>query len=172
MNPRLLGAVETQLAHLLKTTRLAAGGAALQHGDTTVLLHCVAVAYYSLKLARGLRLRCDQRSLLRGALLHDYFLYDWHVPDPDRPLHGPHHPGIALQNARQDVELTPREQDIILHHMFPLNPKPPRSREAILVCLVDKGCGVYETLGRNTYPALRRMLTRHAGGEKGDSHAM
>ncbi len=172
MNPRLVQAVEDRLAPLLKNTRLAAGGEAIQHGDTTVLLHSAAVAYYSLKLARGLRLRCDQESLLRGALLHDYFLYDWHVPDPDRPLHGPHHPGIALRNARQDVELTSREQDIILHHMFPLNPHPPRSREAILVCLVDKGCGMYETLGRNTYPALRKMLTRHADSEKGDFHVM
>ena len=50
----------------------------------------------------------------------------------------------ALSNARQDVGLTPMEEDIIIHHMFPLTRKPPKSREAKIVCLVDKGCGLYD----------------------------
>ena len=85
---RLLRQLERQLIPLLTESRLWLSDLAIQHGDTTVLLHCLAVAYFSLRLAKLLRLKCDQRSLVRGALLHDYFLYDWHVPDPSHRLHG------------------------------------------------------------------------------------
>lgn len=157
---RLLRQLERQLIPLLTESRLWLSDLAIQHGDTTVLLHCLAVAYFSLRLAKLLRLKCDQRSLVRGALLHDYFLYDWHVPDPSHRLHGFHHPGVALKNAQEDVALSKTERDIIAHHMFPLTARPPKSREAMLVCLVDKGCGLYETFGRNTYPMLRMLLRR------------
>lgn len=143
----------------MASSRLSLCDSFLQHGDTTVLLHCVAVAYFSLKLAYLFHLRCDEKSLVRGALLHDYFLYDWHIAGGHR-LHGFHHPARALKNAREDVALTVREEDIIAHHMFPLTPRPPRSREAALVCLVDKGCGIYETLARRTYPGLRRFVEK------------
>lgn len=159
-NERILRELTRQLTPLLSGSRLWLSDAAIQHGDTTVLLHCLAVAYFSLKLVRFLRLKCDQRSLIRGALLHDYFLYDWHTPDVGHRLHGFHHPKRALQNARQDVNLNRTEADIIVHHMFPLTPAPPRCREALVVCMVDKGCGLYETFGRNTYPVLRRLLSR------------
>ena len=124
----------------------------IQHGVTRCLLHSIAVAYYCDCLARGLRpLRFRRRQLLRGALLHDYFLYDWHDPDPTHRLHGLHHPARALENARQDFTLDPVEQNIILRHMFPLTPIPPKYREAILVCLVDKVCSLYEVFALHPY---------------------
>ena len=154
----LLKSLSRELSPLLEASRLSQCQEYVQHGDTTVLLHCIAVAYFSLWLIRTLHLRCNEKSLVRGALLHDYFLYDWHDPDPSPRLHGFHHPARALENAKMDMELSSLEQDIIVHHMFPLTPFPPRSREAMVVCLVDKGCGIYETLGRGTYPGLRRLL--------------
>lgn len=157
-NHRILRELQLQFVSLLSSSRLWDSDMALQHGDTTVLLHCLAVAYFSLKIAKTLRLRCDRNSLVRGALLHDYFLYDWHIPDKSHKLHGFHHPARALSNAKNDFELTRTEEDIIAHHMFPLTPIPPQSREAMLVCLVDKGCGIYETFGRHTYPALRNLI--------------
>lgn len=156
----LLRQLERQLVPLLAESRLWLCNDAIQHGDTTVLLHSLAVAYFSLKLAGFLRLNYDEKSLIRGALLHDYFLYDWHIPDKSHRLHGFYHPRVALRNAQGDLSLTGKEQDIIIHHMFPLTPVPPHSREALLVCLVDKGCGLYETFGRGTYPQLRRLLRR------------
>ena len=51
---------------------------AMQHGSTSVYEHSVNVAYKSLLLAENFRLPVDKQSLVRGALLHDYFLYDWH----------------------------------------------------------------------------------------------
>jgi len=79
-------------------------------------------------------------------LLHDYFLYDWHDPDPSHRLHGFRHPFFALARAEEDFELTPRERNIIVRHMFPLVPVPPTCREAWIVCLADKWCALRETV--------------------------
>ena len=46
-----------------------------QHGTVTVYDHSVAVALMCLQLAMLLHIHADRRSLVRGALLHDYFLY-------------------------------------------------------------------------------------------------
>ena len=50
----------------------------IQHGNVTTYDHSVLVAYYSCMLAYKLRLRLDEQALIKGALLHDYYLYDWH----------------------------------------------------------------------------------------------
>ncbi len=81
-----------------------------------------------------------------GALLHDYFLYDWHVPNAETRLHGLRHPRRALQNAREDFALTPLEADIILRHMFPLTLVPPACPEGWAVCMADKLCALLEPL--------------------------
>ena len=134
--------------HLERRGRLAQLRAYKQHGSTSVYAHSVDVASLALKLARRLPFKVDEDALVRGALLHDYFLYDWHVPDPDRPLHGFYHPKAALQNADRDFALTERERDIIRHHMFPLTLSPPRTLEGVIVCLADKLCAVRETFRR------------------------
>lgn len=119
-----------------------------QHGGVSVCQHCIAVAYLSCRIACRLHIPVDFRSLIRGALLHDYFLYDWHDPDPRHRLHGLRHSGFALRNAQADFSLTPREANIIARHMFPLNPAPPTCREAWIVCLADKICAALETAHR------------------------
>ena len=84
----------------------------IQHGDVTVYAHVTSVARASLSFAERLGragISVDRASLLRGALLHDYFLYDWHDPDPSHRLHGFRHPFFALARAEEDFELTPRE---------------------------------------------------------------
>ena len=121
----------------------------IQHGDVTVYAHVTSVARASLSFAECLDrvgVSVDRSSLLRGALLHDYFLYDWHDPDPSHRLHGFRHPFFALARAEEDFELTPRERNIIVRHMFPLVPVPPTCREAWIVCLADKWCALCETV--------------------------
>ena len=119
-----------------------------QHGGVSVYAHSVTVALMCLKLARALRLRVDERALVRGALLHDYFLYDWHEKDAAHRWHGFRHPAFALKNAERDFELGDTERDMIAHHMFPLVPFPPRRRESALLCVADKLCALRETLLR------------------------
>ena len=43
----------------------------MQHGRTSIFEHTLGVAFVSLCMARCLRLRVNERSLVRGALLHD-----------------------------------------------------------------------------------------------------
>lgn len=122
----------------------------IQHGNVTVNQHCMSVARYSLSFAHffervGLRTRTTE--LIRGALLHDYFLYDWHDPAPEHMLHGFFHPGKALKNAMRDYDLTEVEQDIIKKHMWPLTWKLPACRETWIVLMADKWVSTLETLG-------------------------
>lgn len=126
-----------------------------QHGATCRLLHSVAVAYYSCRVAAFLGGGFHMREMARGALFHDYFFYDAQDGDPAHKGHWSRHPEIALQNASKELTLTGRERDIIRTHMFPLTLRPPRYREGAVVTLVDKGCSVYEFFKRkNPYPRL------------------
>jgi uncharacterized protein len=116
------------------------------HRTTTVFAHSLGVAYISVLLAKKLRISINERELVRGALLHDYFLYDWRDPDPSHKLHGFKHAKIALNNADRDFELNDIEKDIIVKHMFPLNIKAPQYRESAIVCVADKICAVCELM--------------------------
>ena len=117
-----------------------------QHGATSVFEHSLNVACESLILARRMKRQVNERAMVRGALLHDYFLYDWH--QPGHSLHGFRHPEIAWQNAKRDFRLGAIERDVIRKHMFPLNLTPPRCRESLIVCLADKICALREKRGK------------------------
>lgn len=114
------------------------------HGETTVYDHSLHVASCCLRLSRRLKLRSDERSLIRGALLHDYYLYDWHIQDGTHRWHGFIHAKRALQNAERDFALNDIERNMIDTHMFPMNLRLPRYRESVLLTLADKVCSVQE----------------------------
>ncbi len=118
----------------------------LQHRMITVFDHSVHVATVSLKLADLFHLKIDKEVLTKGALLHDYFLYDWHKTENRPKWHGFTHPGTALKNAQRDFDLSEKEKDIILKHMFPLTLRAPKYKESWIVCLADKGCTIFEIL--------------------------
>ena len=130
-----------------------------QHGDTSCLLHTIAVAYYSIKIAEFFGIKYKKRDLIRGALLHDYFLYDWHDGEKERRIHGFTHPMTALRNADRDFDLTDTERDIIKKHMFPLTVIPPTCREGWIVCLADKYCSLYETFKKEAYRKINTKIT-------------
>lgn len=120
----------------------------IQHGDTSCLVHSVHVSYLSYVFCK--RHGMDTRSVARAGLLHDLFLYDWHLhhrAKGERP-HGLEHPKKALMNARAAFSLTEKEENIILRHMWPLTLTPPRYAEAYVVVWMDKFCTVMEVLRR------------------------
>ena len=119
----------------------------MQHGNTSVFVHSFNVACLCFNIAEKLKLKIDKKSLIRGALLHDYFLYDWHVNDKNHKWHGFTHPKTALKNAEKDFELNSIERDMILKHMFPLNLSIPRYKESVVLCIADKILATCETLG-------------------------
>ncbi len=137
------------IAPLLKEGRIREMKNYIQHGSISTYHHSISVAYVSNRLNRFFRLNANESELIRGALLHDYFLYDWH--DWDGELHGFYHPKAALKNAEKDFDLSEREKNIIRSHMWPLTFfNFPRSREAWIVCVADKICSTRETLKRRT----------------------
>lgn len=133
----------------------------IQHGTVSVYAHCIGVAMMCLFIADRLRLNVDRRSLVRGALLHDYFLYDWHDPDPSHRLHGFRHPATALRNAERDFELNDIEKNMIWCHMFPMTiTHVPKYKESIILCLADKIVATREII-IDRRKKLSRLLASH-----------
>ncbi len=135
---------------ILNSTNFKSTRAHIQHGTMTVHNHCMDVARYSLLLNRKFRLHCNKHDLIRGALLHDYFLYDWHDKEylsQRKRLHGFHHPMTALRNAEKEYQLNDIQREIIKKHMWPLSVVPPVCREAWVVTAADKYCSFMETVG-------------------------
>ncbi len=120
----------------------------VQHGGISTYEHCRRVAELSYSINKKLGLRSDKDVLLKGAMLHDFHLYDWHKWDGGAHWsHGFSHAGIAMRNARDMLGVDEKTQDVIRCHMWPLNlTSVPRSREAWIVCCADKISAVYEAL--------------------------
>lgn len=137
-----------------------------QHGSVTTFAHSIRVACLAVWLADRLGLwgRVDARSLVRAALLHDYFLYDWHDwDDGEHRLHGFTHGGAALRNAMRDFELNHIERDAIRCHMFPMTPTPPSYAEGYLVTMADKISATRETFSLSRFDNPRLMGGRGSG---------
>lgn len=133
----------------------------IQHGKTSTFTHCLIVAYLSYQYSLRLPFHYHTRSLIRGAMLHDFYLYDWHVPDKSHRLHGYYHAGFALKNARRYFHLNKIEEQIIEQHMWPLNiTKLPLCKEAALVCAVDKYVSLSETFYISMIPTGYERLER------------
>lgn len=76
----------------------------IQHGKTSVYMHSVSVAYMSCYIAEKYNLSVDYYSLITGALLHDYFLYDWHdKEDGHKRPHGFYHPSGGTCKCRKGL---------------------------------------------------------------------
>ena len=133
-----------------------------QHADISTLEHSFSVAYVSFWVCESFHLSVDRRSLIRGAMLHDFFLYDWHTGGGGKGLHGFTHPKAALRNAEARFPLTDRERDIIVKHMWPLTPAFPKYGESYLVSIADKYCSFLETVRRRPVVRLAQCLRSQA----------
>ncbi|WP_283674377.1 HD domain-containing protein [Butyricicoccus sp. Marseille-Q5471] len=123
----------------------------IHHGaDNSVYDHSVAVAESAYAIARKMRLsEGETQSVVRAALLHDFFGYDWHSDRFRRyrgsfsgiqrlaRMHAFVHGHIAAGRARRTFGLTDRECEAIARHMFPLAAMP-RTRIAWIVTWADK----------------------------------
>ena len=117
----------------------------IKHHDESVYEHSLKVAYYSYLITYKSNL--DWKSCIRGALLHDFYLYKFkkrlHIGIiSDSIKHSINHPKIAYQNAIKHFELNFKEENIIKGHMFPFG--LPKSREAWIVSFVDKYIAIFE----------------------------
>lgn len=116
----------------------------LQHGSTSVYEHSIGVAIMCLMIASLLPFKINHKSLVRGALLHDYFLYDWHKHEKWHKWHGFRHGEFARRNAKRDFDINEVEENMISSHMFPMSKSLPKYKESIILCLSDKICATKE----------------------------
>lgn len=116
-----------------------------QHGDTSTYLHCLNVSYALYNICKKKNL--DYVSAARAAMLHDFYLYDWHLSEGrpyEKGWHAFKHPIVALQNAEKYFELNDLQRDIILHHMWPFFFSRPKTKEGFWITVCDKKCAKAE----------------------------
>lgn len=115
------------------------------HKTINCHFHSVAVSYITYKICK--MLNCNYVDAARAALLHDFYLYDWHITKHDE-LHAWYHPKMAQINAEKYFgKLTPMQSDMILSHMWPLHIVPPKSKEGMVLTFADKICTNFDLLG-------------------------
>ncbi|MBQ3932750.1 MAG: HD domain-containing protein [Lachnospiraceae bacterium] len=124
----------------------------VQHGNSTTYQHSVNVAIIAGKIAKKLHIKISAVELARGAMLHDFFLYDIHGGSVGTWEHGFGHASVALENACKHFDLTDIEKDIIYTHMWPLNiTRVPGCKESVIVGIADKISAVTERIMKSSY---------------------
>lgn len=111
------------------------------HQWTNRLMHSINVSYLSWRLAQILG--GDEKAAARAGLLHDFCPYDFGEETPTGEHQAFYHPKAAAENSVQNFEISDRERDAILTHMFPLGPIP-KNKEAWIISFADKACAVTE----------------------------
>lgn len=166
--------IQQLVGHILEHPRFQQLRLFQHHGaENSVYDHSVAVAEAAYAIARRMRLSEDETaSVVRAALLHDFFGYDWRGDVFRRYLHRYSgiqrimrmhafvHGHIAAERARCVFGLSSEECDAIARHMFPLAAMP-RTRIAWIVTLADKAVASREmaaAIGGYLSPARRKAL--------------
>lgn len=135
------------------------------HINGSVYDHSVKVAYLCYKHHKRFGLKMDIKEFVRGALLHDYYLYNLHDKSTSRRFHWFKHPGCALKNAlKKYPALTDTQQDMIKHHMFPITPMPPSTKAGWILCFYDKVAAVSDCFGKNKWKIADVALPKTAEG--------
>ena len=131
-----------------------------QHADTSCYEHCYNASYYCYLLSKKFNL--DYKSCARAAMLHDFYLYDWRVKDKSHKWHAFTHPRKALDKSLSIFALNETEKDIIINHMWPVTIKLLRTKEALVLTLVDKYCALNDSYQEIYNRFCQKKLFRYA----------
>lgn len=142
------------VADLLKHDSVQALWDIKHHLGLSCYEHSVFVAYTSYCVAKKFDLDCVAAA--RAGLLHDLYLDS--TADDSRVKHYFTHASHALENARRVCELSEKEENIILAHMWPFSGTLPKSREAYIVSMCDKSCATIEGLRIWYRLSIRRRI--------------
>ena len=144
------------IGSLLYTEEVQSMRAIKHHPGTSCYEHSVFVAYAVFRLAR--RLGLDYKAVARAGLLHDLYLYDSRDRSAYEGWQCFAHPKAALRNADALVgNLSQKEANSIISHMWPLARYMPKYREAYVVNLADKFCATAEVLGYWKRSRVKRL---------------
>jgi len=114
-----------------------------QHCNVSCFEHCYRTAYYCYRICKAMH--WDYVAVSRAAMLHDLFLYDWRVKGNRKGLHAFTHPKAAYMNASKLFDLSEKEKDIIVKHMWPLTLAIPKHKESFVLTLMDKYSAISES---------------------------
>ena len=131
------------------------------HGEVSTHRHSVYVSYTVMCMCLQRR-EPQMRSIVRAALLHDFYLYEWYT-EKHEENHIWYHPKMALRNIEQHFStLSPMQRNMVLSHMFPLSIELPESRGAWLLTWADKLCAGedYVKLSRRFLPVYDEINRR------------
>ncbi len=112
------------------------------HINESVYAHVLRVSYDCYRI--GKQLGMDYKALTIAGLLHDFYEKPWQYNTEKKPFlqnHAFTHAKEAVLNSKKiyGAEIvTPKVESIMITHMFPLNRKIPRNKEAWLLTLIDK----------------------------------
>ncbi len=131
----------------------------VQHFDTNCYDHCYDVAETMYKITKKFNL--DYVSATRAGMLHDLFLYDWHIKEGRKNMHAFRHGKIACENASRIFDLNDKEKDMIEKHMWPCTIALPKSKEGMILTLVDKYCTIKESVNYITKVISNKKILRY-----------
>ena len=128
------------------------------HRGSNCYEHSFKVAKKAIRVAnRSTHKNLKYEVILIGAILHDYYLYDWREDKKKRKRHGRNHPLIASENAVKDFKISNDVRKIIETHMWPINMRLyPKTREAKIVSICDKAVSLGESLTSIAFKKKRR----------------
>ena len=108
------------------------------HHGISRLDHSLNVAKVTYQLCKKLKIK-NYEEIIRAALLHDFFKNNEVV---DKAFLN--HPSKALKNAQQCFNLTLKQENIIMAHMFPISKVMPNNVGSWVVSSADKFVALYE----------------------------
>ena len=115
------------------------------HGDISTHYHSVYVSYNVLKACEKLGVK-NEREIVRAALLHDFYLYEWYTEKHDEN-HIFYHPKESVKNIEAHFgRLSDLQRNMILSHMFPTAKVMPRYLGSWILTLTDKRCATNDYL--------------------------
>ena len=142
------------------------------HINESVYEHVIRVSYDCYKI--GKRLGMDYKALTIAGLLHDFYEKPWQYSNEKKPFFQKHaftHAKEAVVNSKKyfgtDI-ITPKVESIMITHMFPINKKIPRNKEAWLLTLVDKADSIDFIL----HPIALYKIFRHKDYQKTKKETM
>lgn len=125
------------------------------HRGSNCHIHSFKVAKLSIK--RALRhKKGNLHIILIGAILHDYYLYDWREDREKMKSHLRDHPYVAAENAERDFGIYEPIKKVIQSHMWPINfDEFPKTKEARIISLADKTIYFKEIMCSRKYKKKR-----------------